>query len=171
MSLVGLSDNLKLARDRALLGDYEASTICYSGVLNQLDLFLSSPPDQDQLARFKAASGAIKSEKDLVDCLKEELAKFSPSSPATPRKQISAPSFDTDYDPPSDHLLNRDPPAPFRPIPDRIRNRVSKEPNPIRREPRRDIHREPHKDPIKDVQEGTATSLHATEKESFQSFS
>ncbi|KAL0241417.1 hypothetical protein GEMRC1_006652 [Eukaryota sp. GEM-RC1] len=146
MSLTELADNLKLARDHALLGEFEASTMLYSRVLNQLDMFLSStpPPNHDQRARFEAAYHAIKSERDLVDVLKEELAKFSRPNFATPRQQISAPSFDIDYVPPTNSLLPRDPSAPFRPIPDRIRNRILKE-------PRREVHIMPHGNAYREI--------------------
>lgn len=45
MSLVMISDNVKLAREYALLGNYDSAMVYYQGVLDQINKSLSSVKD------------------------------------------------------------------------------------------------------------------------------
>lgn len=45
MSLVMISENVKLAREYALLGNYDSAMVYYQGVLDQMSKYLSSVKD------------------------------------------------------------------------------------------------------------------------------
>lgn len=45
MSLFEISENVKLAREYALLGNYSSAAVCYQGVLEQIKKYLFSVRD------------------------------------------------------------------------------------------------------------------------------
>lgn len=45
MSLLEISENVKLAREYALLGNYSSAVVCYQGVLEQIRKYLLSVRD------------------------------------------------------------------------------------------------------------------------------
>ncbi|KAL0219181.1 hypothetical protein P9112_004834 [Eukaryota sp. TZLM1-RC] len=145
--LPGFSDNLKLAREYSLLGDYEAASICYSGTISQLDLFHqeSCPSGSQKSKDIMSALNALKSERDLVESIREELKRFTTkgsSKSSTP--EPSVPCFDSDY-PSSDHqkrhILQEDPPPPFRRIPDHLKNKLAHNRPPRNKTPPKELHK------------------------------
>ncbi|KAL0227619.1 hypothetical protein RCL1_003763 [Eukaryota sp. TZLM3-RCL] len=134
LALAGFQDNLALAREYALFGDYEGASILYTGLIQQLELLLdpSSGVNSENHSRISQSISNLKSERDLVSCLKLELGRFSTHS-SPPREAPShVPSFDDYPSHPSSrrHILDEDPPAPFRPIPSKVRKNVSNQPAP-----------------------------------------
>lgn len=45
MSLAEINENVKLAREYALLGNYSSAVVCYQGVLEQIRKYLCSVRD------------------------------------------------------------------------------------------------------------------------------
>lgn len=58
MSLVEISDNVKLAREYALLGNYSSAAVCYQGVLEQIRKYLLSVRDSSVQQKWQQVNSS-----------------------------------------------------------------------------------------------------------------
>ena len=75
--LVGVGDQMKMAREHALLGNYEASLVYFDGVVSQINLFLRTVDDAYTKAQWQKAKDDLVARIDdltnTVNILRNEL--------------------------------------------------------------------------------------------------
>lgn len=58
MSLLEITDNVKLAREYALLGSYSSAAVCYQGVLEQIRKYLLSVRDSSVQQKWQQVNSS-----------------------------------------------------------------------------------------------------------------
>ena len=83
--LVGVGDQMKMAREHALLGNYEASLVYFDGVVSQINLFLRTVDDAYTKAQWQKAKDDLVDEFRVVKEITHELGRFKgePGRPST----------------------------------------------------------------------------------------
>ena len=74
--LVGVGDQMKMAREHALLGNYEASLVYFDGVVSQINLFLRTVDDAYTKAQWQKAKDDLVDEFRVVKEITHELGRF-----------------------------------------------------------------------------------------------
>uniref|UniRef100_A0A8B9KKK1 Katanin p60 ATPase-containing subunit A1 n=1 Tax=Astyanax mexicanus TaxID=7994 RepID=A0A8B9KKK1_ASTMX len=87
MSLVEISENVKLAREYALLGNYSSAVVCYEGVLEQIKKYLYSVRDSSLQQKWQQVWQEISEERKHVRDIMRTLESFqleaAPSKPSS----------------------------------------------------------------------------------------
>lgn len=84
MSLLEISENVKLAREYALLGNYSSAIVCYQGVLEQIRKYLVSVRDSTLQQKWEQVWQEINEETNRVREIVRTLESFQ--TDATPSK-------------------------------------------------------------------------------------
>ncbi|XP_064864793.1 katanin p60 ATPase-containing subunit A1-like [Oncorhynchus nerka] len=80
MSLHEISENVKLAREYALLGNYSSAIVCYQGVLEQIKKHLFTLRDSSFQQRWQKVWQEINEENKQVEEIMTTLENFKPPS-------------------------------------------------------------------------------------------
>lgn len=64
MSLREISENVKLAREYALLGNYSSASVLYQGLLEQIKKYVYTVRDSSFQQRWQQVNMALKSESE-----------------------------------------------------------------------------------------------------------
>ncbi|TSL47561.1 Katanin p60 ATPase-containing subunit A1 [Bagarius yarrelli] len=87
MSLCEISENVKLAREYALLGNYSSAVVCYQGVLEQIRKYLLSVRDSSLQQKWQQVWQEINEEnkhvRDIMSTLESFQMDNTPSNPNT----------------------------------------------------------------------------------------
>ena len=75
-TLAGLTDSMKMAREHALLGNYEAALVYHDGVIAQIQQHLKTLDDPHLRQQWVRAKEEINSEFGVVKEIARELARF-----------------------------------------------------------------------------------------------
>ncbi|CAL8234408.1 unnamed protein product [Arctogadus glacialis] len=109
MNLREITENVKLAREYALLGNYSSASVLYRGVLTQVQRHLEALRDGGSTHRWQQVLQEISEENKQVDEIMATLASFqlnaAPSKPSEDGDLISA------------HVKRRSSPCPVRASP------------------------------------------------------
>ncbi|XP_030638411.1 katanin p60 ATPase-containing subunit A1 [Chanos chanos] len=136
MSLFEISENVKLAREYALLGNYSSAVVCYQGVLEQIKKYLFSVRDSVLQQKWQQVWQEINEETRHVREIMTTLESFSMETP--PSKPSS---FNQDHDIMPVQVERRSSPCPVRRAPgpykdNKPNTRLSAGPRAVRPSPR-----------------------------------
>ncbi|XP_038824673.1 katanin p60 ATPase-containing subunit A1-like isoform X3 [Salvelinus namaycush] len=117
MSLHEISENVKLAREYALLGNYSSAIVCYQGVLEQIKKHLFTLRDSSFQQRWQKVWQEIKEENKQVEEIMTTLEHFkletTPSKPPS-NKDIIRDIWPVQVECRSSPLPVRGPPVPYK---------------------------------------------------------
>lgn len=105
MSFTQIDSDCKLAREYALLGNYDTAMVYYQGVLQEIQKLLSSVHENDRKQKWSQVRTQINVEYEHVKDISAVLASFKMSDPGPaarapgPRDDFILPQDDNDYDP------------------------------------------------------------------------
>ncbi|XP_054825853.1 katanin p60 ATPase-containing subunit A1 isoform X1 [Eublepharis macularius] len=94
MSLVMISENVKLAREYALLGNYDSAMVYYQGVLDQINKYLSSVKDAYLQQKWQQVRQEISVEAKHVKDIMKTLESFKLDSTPLKAAQQELPAHD-----------------------------------------------------------------------------
>ncbi|KAH0622374.1 hypothetical protein JD844_024630 [Phrynosoma platyrhinos] len=94
MSLVMISENVKLAREYALLGNYDSAMVYYQGVLDQMNKYLSSVKDVYLQQKWQQVKQEISVEAKHVKDIMKTLESFKLDSTPLKAAQQELPAHD-----------------------------------------------------------------------------
>ena len=75
-SVTEISENIKLAREHALLGEYETAVVYYQGVINQIQKFIVTAKDHQKREKYQTVKQNISQEYENVKDIINTLASF-----------------------------------------------------------------------------------------------
>uniref|UniRef100_W5NK59 Katanin p60 ATPase-containing subunit A1 n=1 Tax=Lepisosteus oculatus TaxID=7918 RepID=W5NK59_LEPOC len=110
MSLLEISENVKLAREYALLGNYSSALVCYQGVLEQIKKYLFAVKDAALQHKWQQVWQDINDEnkhvREIVSTLESFQLENTPSKPPSQDGDIWPVQVERRYVPRSDELLS-----------------------------------------------------------------
>nr|XP_013813136.1 PREDICTED: katanin p60 ATPase-containing subunit A1-like [Apteryx mantelli mantelli] len=96
MSLVMISENVKLAREYALLGNYDSAMVYYQGVLDQMNKYLYSVRDTYLQQKWQQVWQEISVEAKHVKDIMKTLESFKLDSTPLKASQQELPAHDAE---------------------------------------------------------------------------
>jgi len=76
VSVGGICENTKLAREMSLMGNYESATVYYQGVIQQIAKLLGSMEDQGRRMKWQQIQGEVAQEYEVVKNIMQTLSMF-----------------------------------------------------------------------------------------------
>uniref|UniRef100_A0A674BXW1 Katanin p60 (ATPase containing) subunit A 1 n=1 Tax=Salmo trutta TaxID=8032 RepID=A0A674BXW1_SALTR len=89
MSLHEISENVKLAREYALLGNYSSAIVCYQGVLEQIKKHLFTLRDSSFQQRWQKINEENKQVEEIMTTLEHVKLETTPSKPPSNKDSVS----------------------------------------------------------------------------------
>ncbi|DBA80450.1 TPA: Katanin p60 ATPase-containing subunit A1 [Trebouxia sp. C0005] len=87
MALSAVSTQLTVAREHALLGDYNSAVVYYAGVLSQVDRHMQTVTDSYMLSKWRACKSSLQSEHKLAESIQKDKGSFA--EPADSARQLA----------------------------------------------------------------------------------
>ncbi|KAL0043533.1 hypothetical protein WJX79_007590 [Trebouxia sp. C0005] len=87
MALSAVSTQLTVAREHALLGDYNSAVVYYAGVLSQVDRHMQTVTDSYMLSKWRACKTSLQSEHKLAESIQKDKGSFA--EPADSARQLA----------------------------------------------------------------------------------
>ncbi|KAF3831999.1 hypothetical protein GH733_000811 [Mirounga leonina] len=103
MSLVMISENVKLAREYALLGNYDSAMVYYQGVLDQMNKYLYSVKDTYLQQKWQQVWQEINVEAKHVKDIMKTLESFKLDNTPLKAAQHELPASEGEYSDPKPH--------------------------------------------------------------------
>lgn len=107
-----LLENTKMARECALLSNYETSQVYYQGVLQQVQKILRTVERGAEKTKWEETLSSLRKEHDLIKEIVETLSSFKTDNPPKLNYQIEEPTKDPDVWPPQrPHIVKKQQPS------------------------------------------------------------